>query len=97
MRSFRGFVACAGLLVVLVVDRIEGGVAAVELEDLSIVHLPVALLPQGVREGDRLEVRARRIGGARGARRAVRVRGPGVDEHAGEGRQEVRREQEGEP
>lgn len=96
MRGVLG-VPLAGLLVVLIVDRVEGGVAAVELRDLSIVHLPVALLPPGVREGDRLAVRARRIGGARGARRPIRVRGPGLHERAGEGRREVRREQEGEP
>jgi len=85
-----------GLLLILVVDRIEGGVAAVELADATIVHLPVEVLPPGVREGERVVVRARRIR-AREVRASGPGRGPGRDERAGEGRQEVRREQEGEP
>lgn len=75
MRSLLGFGACSGLYLMLVVDRVEGAVAAVELPDATIVHLPVEVLPSGVREGDRVVVRAKRLLEARGGRREGRARG----------------------
>ena len=38
----------------VVIDRIEGQIAVVELEG-SYVDLPVSCLPDGAREGDQLE------------------------------------------
>ena len=39
-----------------VVDQIDGGIAAVELPDLTIVYFPIETLPSGIREGDRVRV-----------------------------------------
>lgn len=50
--------ALLGALVV-VVDQIDGGYAAVELPDRQIVLLPAAALPAGAEEGDRLRLELR--------------------------------------
>jgi hypothetical protein len=42
------------LLFALVVDQIDDGLAAVEVDGHEIVYLSVELLPPDVREGDRL-------------------------------------------
>lgn len=47
----------------LTVDAIEEGVAAVEQEG-RLRHLPVSMLPAGVKEGDILEVRVEQTDGA---------------------------------
>lgn len=36
----------------LIVDRIENGIAALELEGRSMQMVPLSLLPEGVAEGD---------------------------------------------
>lgn len=51
---------CLVLVVHLVVDQLDGGVAAVEWNGTDIAFLPAALLPAGTSEGDRLVVRVRR-------------------------------------
>ncbi len=43
-----------------IVDQIDNGIAAVELPDLTVVLVPIEALPLGVREGDRVRVRAGR-------------------------------------
>lgn len=48
------------LRAVVVVDRVEGDVAVVEAADGALFDWPVAALPPGAREGDRLVVRVRR-------------------------------------
>lgn len=68
-------IAPAWLLIAAVVDRVEGDVAAVELEDLTIVDLPLVLLPPDIEEGDRLELqvlRKRAPSARRAPRRALR-------------------------
>jgi hypothetical protein len=40
-----------------VIDQIDAGIAAIELQDRSIVHVSVELLPTGAREGDRVRFR----------------------------------------
>ena len=42
------------------VDQIDAGIAAVEQSDLEIVYVPIDLLPEHTREGDRVVLRARR-------------------------------------
>lgn len=49
-----------------VVDRIEGPMAVLEVSPVTVVDVPVALLPCPIREGDRLRVRV--------GRRHLRVR-----------------------
>lgn len=63
-----------------VVDRIEGQRAVVELQPLSapdpaFVDLPLALLPPGTREGDRLTLRIERSP-PRAAARTTPASGP---------------------
>ena len=41
---------------VWVIDQIENGVAAVEVDGNHVVTVPVAILPAGVKEGDVLRV-----------------------------------------
>ena len=38
-----------------IVDRIEGGVAVLERDDLELVDVPLSELPEGVRQHDCLE------------------------------------------
>lgn len=38
-----------------IVDRIEGGVAVLERDDLEFVDVPLSVLPEGVRQHDCLE------------------------------------------
>lgn len=69
------FVALLAVTFVLVVDQIDGGVAAVEVDGEEVAHVPVSLLPADVSEGDRLVVRVRsRLTRALHARQARRVR-----------------------
>lgn len=35
-----------------IIDRLEGGVAVCELKDKTMADIPLADLPEGVREGD---------------------------------------------
>ena len=71
---------------VAVVDRIEGPVAVLEWHDLTFTEIPVALLPAGAEEGDRIVVRTRplkrtphaRVSGSR-PRGAARARGRASD------------------
>lgn len=53
------------------VDSIEEGIVAVLPEEGELFHLPVALLPDAVREGDVLMVRTRE--GEAGATRELRI------------------------
>jgi hypothetical protein len=39
-----------------VVDQIENGVASIEVDGVTMISLPRAVLPKGVREGDVLHV-----------------------------------------
>lgn len=39
----------------LIVDRIADGIAVLEKEDMTHMDVPVAVLPQGVREGNILD------------------------------------------
>ena len=41
---------------VWVIDQIENGVAAVEINGNNVVTIPIDILPKGVREGDVLRV-----------------------------------------
>ena len=40
----------------VIIDRIEGKYAVVELEDGNAVDMPVLLLPAGAKEGDTIEI-----------------------------------------
>ena len=40
----------------VIIDRIEGKYAVVELEDGNAVDMPVLLLPEGAKEGDTIEI-----------------------------------------
>ena len=40
----------------IIIDRFEGDFAVVELEDKSFVDMPMALVPEGSKEGDVLEI-----------------------------------------
>lgn len=86
------------VVVHLVVDQIDGGVAAVEWNGTDIAHLPVDLLPADVSEGDRLVLkvrrRFRRAQAARTDRRAVRS---GANVNTGRVPEESQDEQEGKP
>ncbi|SDK22596.1 DUF3006 domain-containing protein [Natronincola ferrireducens] len=41
----------------IIIDRFEGDYAVVELEDKSIVDMPIALVPQNATEGDVIEIK----------------------------------------
>lgn len=41
----------------VIIDRLEGDIAVVELEDNSIVDMSNLLLPKGAKEGDVIEIR----------------------------------------
>ena len=43
----------------VIVDRIEGELAVVEWPDRAFTEIPLAALPPGVQEGDRLVIAAR--------------------------------------
>lgn len=47
--------AALGALLV-VVDQVDAGIAAIELPDRQIVYVPLAALPPGTGEGDRLRL-----------------------------------------
>ncbi len=38
------------------IERIEASCAVVELEDMSLIHLPLELIPSGAKEGDILQI-----------------------------------------
>lgn len=40
----------------VIIDRIEGGFAVVELEDGSHFNLPTGLLPEGAKEGSVIDI-----------------------------------------
>jgi len=40
----------------VIVDRLEGPFAVVELPDGSMQNIPTAILPQGVKEGDVVDI-----------------------------------------
>lgn len=40
----------------VIIDRIQGDYAVVELEDRSTIDMPLVLLPQGAREGHVIEI-----------------------------------------
>jgi hypothetical protein len=82
-----------------VVDSVEEGVAAIEIDGTRVVSVPVSLLPLGVREGDvfrvlhiRDEIRSGfTIERDDGARDALRERsGKQVSEPVSEGSGDVR-------
>jgi hypothetical protein len=41
----------------VIIDRFEDNFAIVELEDKNIIDIPIALIPEGAKEGDVLEIR----------------------------------------
>jgi hypothetical protein len=45
-----------GFTSIWVIDQIENGVAAVEINGDNVVTMPVEVLPKGIREGDVLRV-----------------------------------------
>lgn len=47
--------AALGALLV-VVDQVDAGIAAIELPDRQILYVPLTMLPRGVGEGDRLRL-----------------------------------------
>lgn len=47
------------LALLVTIDRIEGDFAVVELPDARTVDVPLAALPRGIEEGDRVLLRAR--------------------------------------
>ncbi len=44
----------------LIVDQIDAGQVAIELPDLTVVVVPIALLPEDAREGDQIRMRIKR-------------------------------------
>ena len=48
--------AHGGFTSIWVIDQIENGVAAVEINGGNVVTMPVEVLPKGIREGDVLRV-----------------------------------------
>ena len=40
----------------VIIDRFEGGYALVELDDRTIVDMPIELIPEGAKEGDVLSI-----------------------------------------
>ncbi|NLM76259.1 MAG: DUF3006 domain-containing protein [Clostridiaceae bacterium] len=40
----------------VIIDRFEGDYAVVELPDMTMVDMPISLIPEGAREGDVLVI-----------------------------------------